>query len=98
MIDPSQPIRIPRTAGEPPHFLLWTVDDVGPVGIGLFAGVMSGQTIVCLLLGLVGAYIYRRFRDGNPDGFLLHFLYWIGLPVTKTARSMPNPYIREFLP
>ncbi|WP_448205440.1 type IV conjugative transfer system protein TraL [Azospirillum sp. sgz302134] len=96
MIDPTQPIEIPRTVDEPLHMLLWTVDDVAPVGLGLFAGVLVGKMMFFFLLGIIGSYFYRRIRDGNPDGLFLHLLYWIGLLPSK-ARTVPNPYVRLFL-
>jgi conjugal transfer pilus assembly protein TraL len=41
--------------------------------------------------------LYRRFRDGRPDGFILHAIYWVGLLPTK-AKTIPNPFIRSYLP
>ncbi|TOF20049.1 conjugal transfer protein TraL, partial [Vibrio parahaemolyticus] len=52
---------------------------------------------VLCLLGLVTTKLYRRFRDGRPDGFILHAIYWAGLLPTK-AKTIPNPFIRSYLP
>ena len=53
--------------------------------------------LVLCLLGLVTTKLYRRFRDGRPDGFILHAIYWVGLLPTK-AKTIPNPFIRSYLP
>jgi TraL protein len=37
-------------------------------------------------------------KEGNPDGFLLHLGYWYGLISGRAAYSMPNSFIREFVP
>lgn len=92
-----EPVEIPSHVDDPPHVLLWSADELAPVAIGLVMGVLTGNAFILTALGLVIAKLYRRFRDNHPDGFFLHVLYWFGLWPTKT-RTMPNPYIRRFLP
>ncbi|MFT0213086.1 type IV conjugative transfer system protein TraL [Pseudomonas sp. F1_0610] len=75
-----EPVSIPSYIDAPPHFLLWSADEMAPI-----------------LLGLVTTKLYRRFRDGRPDGFILHAIYWAGLLPTK-AKTIPNPFIRSYLP
>lgn len=90
-------IEIPRHADEPPHLLLWSVDEIGPILIGMVVGILLRQMAICLLLGLLMTKYYKRFRDNNPDGFFLHYLYWTGIPVSK-SKQFVNPFIRNFLP
>lgn len=92
-----KPVRIPRRVDEPPHLLLWSADELAPVLIGLFAGVMLDKLFVCVAIGLIVTNLYRKFRDNRPDGYLMHLLYWFGMPITK-AKSFKNPYSRRFIP
>ena len=66
-----EPVNIPSYIDDPPHFLLWSADEMAPILLGL--------------------------RDGRPDGFILHAIYWGGLLPTK-AKTIPNPFIRSYLP
>lgn len=94
----SDPTVIPAHIDEPPHVLFWRLDEVMPIGIGLVAGVLIAQLIICTGLGLVLARFYRRFCDNRPDGFLLHAIYWyMGSIGMKQTRTMPNSYEREFI-
>lgn len=86
---------LPRYVDDPPHFLLWSVDEFAPIGLGLLIGIMVGSPLMFLILGWISTGLYRRFRDGKPDGYILHWLYWRGFIPSK-ARTIPNPYMRRF--
>lgn len=92
-----QPVRIPRRIDEPPHMLLWSADEVAPILVGLFFGVMLEQLMISLLAGLVISHFYKKFRDNHSDGFLLHMIYWAGIFFTK-AKSLKNPFCRRYIP
>lgn len=92
-----KPVEIPRRVDEPPHFLLWSADEMAPMLLGLTVGVFLGQALICFMVGLVVTNVYKRFRDNHPDGFLLHMMYWYGF--TKANKgSFKNPYIRRYIP
>lgn len=88
---------IPRHIDEPPQVLLWSAEELAPVAFGLAIGMIIGQALVLTVLGLAIAKIYRRFSDGNPDGYLLHALYWAGFMPSK-SKTVPNPFARRYLP
>ena len=92
-----EPVSIPSYIDDPSHFLLWSADEIAPLMLGLVIGILTGQALLLCLLGLAVTRLYRRFRDGHPDGYLLHTLYWAGLLPTK-AQTIPNPFIRAYLP
>lgn len=92
-----EPVKIPRRVDEPPHLLLWSADELLPMLIGLVVGVVIGKAFVCTVIGLIVTNIYRKFRDNHPDGYLMHLLYWVGLPIT-TSKLFKNPFIRRFFP
>lgn len=92
-----EPVKIPRRIDEPLHLLLWSVDEVAPMMIGLVMGIVIGKATICFLVGLAFTNLYRRFKDNNPDGYMLHMLYWGGYISTK-AQSMKNPYARRYFP
>lgn len=88
---------IPRHVDEPPHVLLWSAEELAPVVLGLAIGVMIGKAMLLTLGGLAVAKIYRKFTDRHSDGFLLHAFYWAGF-ITSKSRTIPNSYIRRYLP
>lgn len=92
-----QPVVIPRRVDEPPHLLLWSMDELAPILIGMFCGVMFGSMGLFLLAGMVIAHFYGKYRDNHPDGFFLHLIYWAGFPITR-SRLFVNPYCRQYLP
>jgi conjugal transfer pilus assembly protein TraL len=92
-----EPIEIPHYVDDPPHVLLWSAEELAPVAMGMAIGMVAGQAMLLTVLGLAVAKIYRRFSDGRPDGFILHWLYWHGF-IPCNARTTPNPYSRRFMP
>jgi len=92
-----EPVQIPKMIDDPPHVLLWSADEMAPVALGLVIGMFTGNALVLTLLGLAVTKLYRRYRDGHPDGYMLHGLYWTGLMPMKVIGAT-NPYIRSYLP
>lgn len=90
-------IEIPRHIDDPHQFLLWSADEVVPFFSVLMIGIFLGQVFIFAVLAYFVLKLFRRFRDGRPDGYLLHVLYWVGIVPSK-ARTLFNPYIRRFLP
>ncbi|ODN41403.1 type IV conjugative transfer system protein TraL [Piscirickettsia litoralis] len=92
-----KPIEIPRRVDEPPHLLLWSMDEFLPIGLGLVFGIMLASVPICLGIGLVIAHVYKRFRDQFPDGYLLHLLYRYGfVNLFARSRTLMNPFARIF--
>ena len=90
-------IEIPQRIDEPVHVLLWQVDEIAPIAIGLMIGMFIGAPLILMGVGWVMTSFYRRFRDAKPDGFALHYLYWHGFMPTR-SRTAPNPFTRQYLP
>jgi len=92
-----KPLRMPRSVDDQMYILFWSADELLP-GVAIFiVGVLTAQKFICLLLALVVTKLFRRLKGGMPDGFLLHAGYWYGL-ISVRAYSMPNAFIREFVP
>ncbi|MGI9304177.1 MAG: type IV conjugative transfer system protein TraL [Gammaproteobacteria bacterium] len=89
-------ILMPRYLNEQMMVLLWSADELVPGFAVFIVGVLIEQKLIALILALVVVRALRKVKEGRPDGFLLHLLYWLGLLSTK-SRSMPNPFIREYL-
>lgn len=89
----GEQISFPQHLDSPRPFMIWTADEVIPFSVFLCVGVITRTLLICLILGSVGVILWRRVRDNTPDGFLLHYLYWVGIPMK--GRSFVNPYHRE---
>ena len=84
-------VEIPIYADEPPHFLLWAVDEIMPILLGL------GHIFIATVISFVVSHFYKKFRDQHADGYLYHLLYWYGFGFTRSP-SFINPYIRILFP
>ncbi|MCY3731834.1 MAG: type IV conjugative transfer system protein TraL [Rhodospirillaceae bacterium] len=91
-----QPLFMPRHLDDQMTILVWPADEMLPVFAWLIVGVLINQKLICLGIGILAMRFFRKMKEGHPDGYLLHALYWTGL-VTGKVRTLPNPYIREFL-
>lgn len=91
------PILLPKYIDDPITLLIWSADEFVPFSAVLLIGMLIGQLTIALILSALVIKAYRRFRDNRPDGFPLHVAYWWGL-LPSSALSVPNPYIRRFLP
>jgi len=91
------PILIPKYIDDPITLLIWSADEFVPFAAVLLIGMLIGQLSIALILSALVIKAYRRFRDNRPDGFPLHAADWVGL-LPSSDISMPNPYIRRFLP
>ena len=92
-----EPIEIPEGIDAPPQFLLWSADELMPVVMSIAFGMAIGQVFICLVCSFGLVKIYRKYRDGKPDGFMLHAVYWYGFLPSK-SKTVVNPFIKEFLP
>ncbi len=90
-------IALPRTVDEPPYFLLWRVDDFVPPVLFLVIGMLAGAALAFAGIGVALSLFYRRYREGRPEFYVLHALYWSGLWPAR-GHSFPNPYCRVFEP
>lgn len=99
-------VQIPVRADDPPHLLLWSLDEMGPIGVGLAFGIMMEQAMLFTAIGMAVAYAYSKFRDNYPDGFFFHYAYAHGIwtiPSREKGKSVssriaPNPFIKRFFP
>ncbi|MGN1393019.1 MAG: type IV conjugative transfer system protein TraL [Succinivibrionaceae bacterium] len=89
-------IEFPHGVDEPPIILLWSIDELLPLIVGILIGMQIGQALICTIIGLFISKLYSRFLDIKPQGYLLHLLYWYGI-YFRSYRTMPNPFKREFV-
>lgn len=90
-------ITIPAGIDDPPQVLFWKATELAPVMLGLVIGIVSGQAMIFTAIGLALVYVYRRAAEARPDGAFVHLGYWWGLLPFK-ARTLPNPFIKVFMP
>lgn len=87
-------VYFPRTIDEPPYFMLWRIDDAMVPVFGLLLGFIVGQVAVLASLGLLFSFVYRKFREGRPEKWVVHAAYWSGL-LPLGGHSFINPFERE---
>lgn len=92
-----EPITLPKYIDDPITLLIWSADEFVPFSAVLLVGMLMGQLTIALVASALVIKAYRRFRDNRPDGFPLHACYWAGL-LPSSALSVPNPFVRRFLP
>lgn len=92
-----EPVKLPTKIDEPHQFLLWSADEMIPLMTLFVTGIILEQALLFTGIGFFLTSIYKKYKNSKPDGYLLHYLYWIGLIPTK-AKTMVNPFIRRFYP
>lgn len=90
-------LEVPRTVDRPKKFLIWDGPDFMVVMSALGAGMLLGRPLTLAGMALVAVFFYAKYRDGKPDLYVIHALYWIGLGAAK-GRSFINPFVRHFVP
>jgi conjugal transfer pilus assembly protein TraL len=90
-------VTVPQTIDDPVHLLLWSADEIIPFLVCMLTGMLADHFLMASLAGLFSVKAYRRFRDNRPDGYTLHAVYWLGL-LPSASGTIPNPFIRRFLP
>jgi conjugal transfer pilus assembly protein TraL len=91
------PLPLPRTVDDPPTFLLWRADDMAAPILALAIGFFIEKPMTMMLAGAVLSLVYRRYREGRPEFYVFHALYWAGLWPGR-GHAFANPFARVFLP
>lgn len=92
-----KPLLMPQHLDDPLMVLFWSADELLP-GFAIFlVGVLIEQKIVCLAIAIAVTRLFRRLKEGNPDGFLLHLAYWSGLTSSRGVRTLPNALVRQYI-
>lgn len=89
---------IPNYIDDPQQILFWEFDEFILLSIAFGVGIMVNFLGVLILSGLAGVKLYRRIKDRQANGFLLHALYWyasLGDDETPPT-SRPLAFIRRF--
>ncbi|MCX7099904.1 MAG: type IV conjugative transfer system protein TraL [Methylobacter sp.] len=89
---------IPNYLDDPQQILFWEFDEFILLAIAFGVGIMVNYLGVLIVSGLVGIKFYRKIKDRQANGFLLHAMYWYaGLGSSETApTSRPLSFIRRF--
>lgn len=88
---------IPSRIDDPPHLMLWRLDDLMPAVLGLMIGIFFGKMLIWVGLGFLLTKSYKKFRDSMPDGFFFHWLYFHGLYPAR-AKSFVDPLCKRLFP
>ncbi|MBS3952233.1 MAG: type IV conjugative transfer system protein TraL [Methylomicrobium sp.] len=89
---------IPNYLDDPQQILFWEFDEFILMAIAFGVGILVDYLGVLLALGLVGIKLYRKLKDRQANGFLIHALYWyVSLGSYETTpTSRPLSFIRRF--
>ena len=89
---------IPNYLDDPQQILFWDFDEFILLAIAFGIGIMVNYLGVLIVSGLVGIKFYRKIKDRQANGFLLHAMYWYAsFGSSETApTSRPLAFIRRF--
>lgn len=90
-------LELPTHIDDPAQFMIWSADEVFPLGLALVMGVLINQVFVMLVVGQAFVYMYRRYKNMRPDGYLNHLLYSFGL-YPERGITLPNPFKERWIP
>lgn len=88
---------LPLHLDDPQTILFWSADELIPMAVCLIAAIITEKLLICMSVGVLAVYWYRRFKATQPEQFLLHMAYWYGF-VPGKARGLISPFIRRVLP
>jgi type IV conjugative transfer system protein TraL len=89
--------KIPHRINDPLLILfIFTVEQVVPVVIALFLGMMSHQTVPALATSIIYIYGTGRLKKKYTRGYLKHRAWWMGFLPFKISKSFPDPFKREY--
>lgn len=91
-----QEVEIPQTLDAPPLILIFDGYQFTVTMVGVMVGMLTGYLIVGSIIGLLIGSVFTKFADKYPDGYLLHLLYWHGVPVL--GKGYPESFDREYRP
>lgn len=90
-------LEFPRYLDAPQQILWWTADQMVPFAMMALIGMATKTLMLCLLIGGLMSWLFARFRDSRPDGYLQHIAYWYGVLPLK-GRAAINPFMRRIFP
>jgi conjugal transfer pilus assembly protein TraL len=88
-------VQIPRMLDGSTQVMLWDLEEIAPVVMGVLAGMMMDRLFTFMFFGVAVAWVYRRFTGFRQEGLALHFLYRFGL-MPVSARTFSNPF-KDFM-
>lgn len=90
--------RIPNYLDDPQQVLFWEFDEFILLSISFAVGILVDHLGMLIAGGLFLIRLYKKFKDRQSNGFLLHVLYWnAGINAKASApTSVPLPFIRFF--
>lgn len=94
----EKPISIPDLVDEPIHFLVWQIDEIATIAVGLIVGIIINSPMIGLVLGYMASKQYCKLRDGKPRGYFIHRMRDLGFAFDKvdTHSSMQPPLVEKF--
>lgn len=91
-----EPIDIPIYLDEPKMILIFSSDQFAAFVVAFTLGLVLKQLMAGIFIGVGFAWLFRKFRESVPDGYVAHLLYWYtGFPLA--GRCVLNPFIRRFV-
>lgn len=90
--------QIPNYLDDPQQLLFWEFDEFVLLSIMFAIGIMADHLGMLLAAGLFLVKIYKKFKDRQSNGFLIHALYWnAGINAKdKFPTSLPLSFIKYF--
>ena len=90
--------RNPKRINEPLTLILWPMHHILPPMMMLGLGLVFGNPILLVLIGMIWFYLIRYIEARYPRGYLLHYWWYNGLSAgfLKETRSVPDPFKRKF--
>jgi len=85
--------QIPKDLDKLPVVLFWEVDQFGILVASMFIGLIIRHAIITVGLAFILVMYYRRLKKTKHKGFIMHFLYKIGV---MTPNNIPPYHVREF--
>jgi len=85
--------RIPRFLDEEPTVLGMSPDELTVFGTVFIFSYIVDKLFIGILFSVVTLVFLKRWKAGKPDGYIIHRLYLMGVPLKG---FLPPPSVNNF--
>jgi len=87
-------VTIPRYLDAQAKVIMWDMDEFAAFLLCFMLGIFIHQIFIMILVGYMAAEGVAYFKKGKSQGYMLHYMYWLGFVRIK---GFPASYQRTFL-
>jgi conjugal transfer pilus assembly protein TraL len=86
-----KPVRVPKYVDDPIYIAFWNVNELMPIMAFFGIGILTGNLLVCIILGLIASKVITKLSSSLLPGHSVHALWYMGLMPLGKKRILCDP-------